>query len=301
MRTCFSAGSLASQSDALLVPETQFFASFVQSLSRLPKFRCVARWKLCGRCKSLIGGIAKQLQKQWHFRRRLSGKAELIDQLFLLSTAIPIEVGRFPLRIGDFSSRRFLCASGLLLLFRDGQQERSKRFAPWPDLASACRKRGIGAGCGRTPIEDVVKAAFLIASQPGESDRPCFLPRLEASQSRNVRRQDGLLDRLDQWIDACRRTIACGDLVEVAVGDRDMPATDAQRSHDGPTYPVEHHLRADNPVRKGDRDRFPLSFVGEAPLAEAIAQQATEQRLAASVTNGSTRRRRFRRSRPATR
>lgn len=95
---------------------------------------------------------------------------------------------------------------------------------------------------------------------------------MKAGQARDARCHNALLDGLDQRIDACRRAIAGSDLIEVAVGDRDMPAPNAQRPHDCPAHAVEHHLRADDPVRKGYRNAFSLGFVRKALLAEAVAQ-----------------------------
>ncbi|KAF0133985.1 MAG: hypothetical protein FD152_1531 [Xanthobacteraceae bacterium] len=170
----------------------------------------------------------------------------------MASVAIPIEVGYFALCVGDICSQRFLVASSLLLFFGDRREERPKRFAPRPGFTSARRQRRIGAGCRGAPIENVVEAAFLIAREPGERYRPCLLAGLKAGQASDASRHNTLLDGLDQRIDARRRSITSGDLVETAIGDRDMPAPDAQWPHDGPAYAIEHYLRADDPVRKGD-------------------------------------------------
>ncbi len=51
-----------------------------------------------------------------------------------------------------------------------------------------------------------------------------------------------------------------------------MPAPHSEWPHDSPAHAVEHHLRANDAIRKCERNAFPLSFVCEALLTETVAQ-----------------------------
>src|SRR5690606_38516845 len=74
-------------------------------------------------------------------------------------------------------------------------------------------------------------------------------------------------------------------LVQVPIGNRQMPASAAQWPDDGPAGTVEHDLRADQSVREDLADAAALVFRCITVLAQAVAQQATEQGLAPAVAD----------------
>jgi hypothetical protein len=53
-----------------------------------------------------------------------------------------------------------------------------------------------------------------------------------------------------------------------------------------PAHPIEHDFRADNAVEEGHADAFTLVLRRIAIFAEAVSEEAAEQRLAAPVANG---------------
>src|SRR5690606_11985773 len=166
-----------------------------------------------------------------------------------------------------------------LLLRRDRLQKRSQgvQFLGLVEAAG----RGIGIRRSRSPVQDVIEAAFLITGQPGESDGPNLpllpMPRDQVGQ---LCRQNGLFYGVQKGLDSrgCRFT-RC-KLVQVPIGNRQMPASAAQWPDDGPAGTVEHDLRADQSVRENLSDAAALVFRCITVLAQAVAQQATEQGLA---------------------
>lgn len=93
------------------------------------------------------------------------------------------------------------------LLRRDRLQKRSQGVQ-FLGLVEAAGRR-VGIGRRRSPVQDMIEAAFLIPDQPGESDGPypplLSMPRDQVGQ---LLRQNGLLDGIQKGLDSrgCRFT-----------------------------------------------------------------------------------------------
>lgn len=112
------------------------------------------------------------------------------------------------------------------------------------------------------------------------SDRPASpLGSLPRYQRRQAGGEDAAFNRVQKWLQAGRRPFARGDLVKVATSNGHVAPTRPKWAEYRPAYPIEHDFRADIAVQEGHADTFTLALRRVAIFAEAVSEEAAEQRL----------------------
>jgi hypothetical protein len=126
----------------------------------------------------------------------------------------------------------------------------------------------------------------LVAREQGQRRKPSVTPEVGGQGAANVARHESATDRVDERLDSQGRPVCPSQLVEVRVTRGEMAAPVPDRADDAPRFPVQTHVSPNHPLWEGSADVFALPVRGEALLAQAVPQEATEQRLAAAMADG---------------